>query len=101
MDQLKNIAGQVALSTMNQLKTLSAAGATGFGSLSAPELKLLNNSIATLQSEDISHAQLVASLKVIRDKMAKIANWQPEQGSAPAQSQGGGVDDLLSKYGVK
>ena len=33
-------------------------------------------SIATLQSEDISHAQLAASLKVIRDKMAKIAQWQ-------------------------
>jgi hypothetical protein len=90
--QLKNVAGQVALATMNQLKTLSAAGATGFGSLSAPELKLLNNSIATLQSEDISHAQLAASLKVIRDKMAKIAQWRPQQEppqSAPAQAASG------------
>jgi hypothetical protein len=87
--QLKNVAGQVALATMNQLKTLSAAGATGFGSLSAPELKLLNNSIATLQSEDISHAQLAASLKVIRDKMAKIAQWQP-QGESQAAPQSNG-----------
>jgi hypothetical protein len=80
--QLKNIAGQVALATMNKLKTLSAAGATGFGSLSAPELKLLQNSIASLQSENISHAQLVSGLSVIRRSMEKITGWKP-----PAQAE--------------
>jgi hypothetical protein len=67
---------------MNKLKTLSAAGATGFGSLSAPELKLLQNSIASLQSENISHAQLVSGLSVIRRSMEKITGWKP-----PAQAE--------------
>lgn len=98
--QLRNIAGQVALTTMSRLKALSSQGATGFGSLSAPELKLLQNSIATLQSDSISHEQLVRSLKVIRDSMDKVAKWKPSQQGAPSAPAAGGVDDLLSKYGA-
>lgn len=87
--QLKNIAGQVALATMARLKALSATGATGFGSLTREELKLLENSIATLQSEEISNEQLRRSLKVIRDTMAKVAEWRPP-GQQPEPSTGQG-----------
>lgn len=45
---LKTIAGKIALTTMDQLRSLSASGATGFGALSGPELKLLENSISAL-----------------------------------------------------
>lgn len=99
--QLKNIAGQVALTTMAKLKALSSAGATGFGALSAPELKLLENSIAALQSEDISNAQLKSSLKTIRDKMDKTASWNPAQGASPqpaAPAGGGSQPRASSKY---
>lgn len=81
--QLENIAGQVALATMSRLKALSSQGATGFGALSEKELGLLQNSLATLQSGNISNAQLKASLKVIRDVMEKTANWRVPD-SAPA-----------------
>lgn len=84
--QLKNIAGQVALTTMARLKALSSQGATGFGALTAPELKLLENSIATLQAEKVSNQELKRSLKTIRDKMEKITSWQApaEQEAAPS-----------------
>lgn len=88
--QLKNVAGQVALATMERLKSLSAVGATGFGSLTAPELALLQNSLATLQADRISNAQLKTSLKVIKDSMAKVAQWQPQAQQSPAQSASGG-----------
>lgn len=78
--QLKNIAGQVAMATLSRLKSLSATGATGFGALSNQELNLIQNSIATLQSDKISNAELARSLKIIRDGMEKVANWQPTQG---------------------
>jgi hypothetical protein len=78
--QLDNIAGQVALATMSRLKALSTQGATGFGSLSGPELHLLKNSIATLQAGNISHPQLMRSLQVIRHSMQKVADWQDGQG---------------------
>lgn len=102
--QLKNIAGQVALTTMASLKALSSQGATGFGALSAPELKLLENSIASLSSEDISNAELARSLKVIKEKMEKITQWQPEPTfDAPAPSDGpsqpaSDIDALLDMY---
>lgn len=108
--QLKNVAGQVALTTMERLKALSAVGATGFGSLTAPELKLLENSLATLQSENISNAQLTTSLKTIRDSMEKITKWQPQgQAQAPSGSGGGGLspqeqqelDALRARFGRK
>lgn len=82
--QLKNIAGQVAMATLSRLKSLSATGATGFGALSNQELNLIQNSIATLQSDRISNAELNRSLKIIRDGMEKVANWQPQAESAPA-----------------
>lgn len=98
--QLRNISGQVAIATMNRMKALSAQGATGFGALSQQELKLLQNSLAALDSENISNAELARSLNVIKDKMEKVANWRP---SRPADNQqpAGGVDDLLSKYGIR
>ena len=82
--QLKNISGQVALATMNTLKALSKQGATGFGALSEKELSLLENSIATLKSENISNQQLKDSLQVIKDKMEKVARWKQTQASAPS-----------------
>lgn len=82
--QLKNIAGQVAMATLSRLKSLSATGATGFGALSNQELHLIQNSIATLQSERISNAELRRSLKIIRDGMEKVSNWQPKAESAPS-----------------
>lgn len=92
--QLRNISGQVALNAMSQLRALSSQGATGFGALSAPELKLLENSIAYLQSDDISNAQLRTSLKTIRDKLEKANSWKPPQGAqqaaAPAPEASGG-----------
>lgn len=87
--KLRNISGQVALSTMARLKALSSTGATGFGSLTAPELKLLQNSIDTLESENISNSQLVSSLKTIRDFMDKTASWVPSQSTPPAPATGG------------
>lgn len=90
--QLDNIGGQVALATMARLKALSSQGATGFGALSAPELKLLQNAIATLQSGQISHKQLDSSLQTIRDTMDKVENWAPQgSGSAGARYQVGQV----------
>lgn len=90
--QLQNIAGQVALSTMARLKALSSQGATGFGALSGPELKLLQNAIATLQSSDISNAQLSRSLKTIRDTVSKVSEWKPEDAhtAIPQATQSGG-----------
>lgn len=90
--QLKNISGQVALATMSKLKALSAQGATGFGALSQQELRLLENSIATLQSDQISNAQLKESLKVIRDKMQKITDWKAA--SAPSANGGWSIQKV-------
>jgi hypothetical protein len=90
-ETLKTLAGQIALSTMANLKTLSAAGATGFGALTAPELNLLQNSIDTLKQENVSNARIVASIKVIKEKMKKIKEGalggnKPSESEAPASN---------------
>jgi hypothetical protein len=97
--QLKNIAGQVALATMSKLKALSSQGATGFGALSAQELKLLENSIATLQSDQISNPELARSLNVIKTSMQKIGNWKAPAAQQAAPAAGGSsIDAILDKY---
>lgn len=86
---LQTLAGQIALSTMANLKTLSSAGATGFGALTAPELRLLQNSIATLQQDDVSNKQIVESIRIIKDKMQKIKESAlgGSQPQAPSQDK--------------
>lgn len=85
---LDTVANQVATSTMAQLKALSAQGATGFGALSKPELELLKNNIAALSAGNLSHDALDTSLKVVRDKMAKITSWQDASGQAAPAGNG-------------
>lgn len=99
--QLQNIGGKVALATMARLKNLSSSGATGFGALSAPELTLLQNALAALQSEKISNKQLVKSLKTVRDSMDQVATWKdPNRPLEGAASPSNDIDGLLGKYGI-
>ena len=88
---LENISGQVALSTMERLRALSSQGATGFGALSAPELKLLQNSIAALQSGELSNKSLKKNLKTIRDTMRRTVELGSQQ-LAPAASGGWNIE---------
>lgn len=83
--QLDNIAGQVALTTMDRLKALSPQGASGFGALSEKELELLKSSIATLKP-GISHDELNASLRTIKKMADKAASMAPPQIGMPAST---------------
>jgi hypothetical protein len=99
---LETVKNQVLLTTLGKLKALSATGASGFGALSNQEGKILQNSIANLETAQ-SHEAIVNNLKIIRGTLQRAAgliggNAAPAASQAP---QGGHVDDLLSKYGVK
>lgn len=94
---LETIKNQVLLATLSKLKALSATGASGFGALSNQEGRILQNSIANLETAQ-SHDAIVQNLKTIRETLQRAAGKIGGQ-NAPAQT--GGVDDLLSKYGVK
>jgi hypothetical protein len=99
--QLDNVAGQVALATMNRLKALSSQGATGFGALSAPELRLLQNSIATLQAGQISHPQLVQSLQVIKNAMQKVTSWHAQGTGVPSSGGAFQVGQIVEHGGKR
>ncbi len=57
---------RLALQKMMQLKAASSTGSTGFGALSAPELKLLTDHIASLEQAQ-SPKQIKAKVKEIFD----------------------------------
>lgn len=95
--QLDTLSGQIALSTMSALKTLSAQGATGFGALNREELKLLQNSVASLQAGSLSNEQLAKNIAVVREKMQKIY----DAANAAAMLDPAGIDEddaLVNKY---
>ena len=97
---LDNIGGQVALTTMNNLKTLSAAGATGFGALSAPELTLLKNSVAALEAGKLSHEALDKNLETVYIYMKKIKEANTTAPRTPPP-QDDDIEALLATYGNK
>lgn len=83
------LGGQIALSTMSQLKSLSAAGATGFGALNRAELTLLQNAVTNLQAGNLTHDKLASNVATVKKYMTKVKDasikmLQPVRGAAPA-----------------
>lgn len=97
---LETVKNQVLLTTLGKLKALSATGASGFGALSNQEGKILQNSIANLETAQ-SHEAIVNNLKIIRGTLQRAAGLIGGNGKAVQAPSSGHVDDLLSKYGVK
>lgn len=103
---LETLKSQIMINTLSKLKALSATGAAGFGALNQSEGDALRRAIANLDTAQ-SHADLDRAVLRVREVMQRSAERIAEaagglgQGAQPAAPQSGGVDDLLSKYGVK
>lgn len=88
---LETIKNRVLLDTISKLKSLSATGASGFGSLSNQEGDILKNSIANLDHAQTNDA-IVAALKEIRATLQESRDRVAGAGSGVAQDKpaGGG-----------
>jgi hypothetical protein len=82
---LETVKNQVLLTTLGKLKALSATGASGFGALSNQEGKILQNSIANLETAQ-SHDAIVHNLHVIRLTLQRAAGLIGQGGGAAPQS---------------
>jgi hypothetical protein len=82
---LETVKNQVLLTTLGKLKALSATGASGFGALSNQEGKILQNSIANLETSQ-SHDAIVHNLHVIRLTLQRAAGLIGQGGGAAPQS---------------
>jgi len=69
---LTTIKSNVSLNKMSELKSQSATGSTGFGALSAPELKLLTGVMGSLDLIENDNAQLIQALEQIAPILRKI-----------------------------
>jgi len=81
---LETVKNQVLLTTLGKLKALSATGASGFGALSNQEGKILQNSIANLETAQ-THDAIVHNLRVIQQTLQRAAGLIG-QGAHPVQS---------------
>lgn len=84
LDTLKN---QIALGTMQSLKSLSSTGSTGFGQLSNAEGELLKNNISNLDRARQTH-DVINSIQSVSDyslaaKKRAIQSYINEYGSTP------------------
>ncbi len=70
---LDNIKSRIVIDTLGKLKALSATGASGFGALSNQEATILQNSMASLDT-DQSNAALKQSLTDIVNIMERTRN---------------------------
>jgi hypothetical protein len=88
---LETVKNQVLLTTLGKLKALSATGASGFGALSNQEGKILQNSIANLETAQ-THDAIVHNLRVIQQTLQRAAGLigQGVHAPAPAAPAAGG-----------
>jgi hypothetical protein len=82
---LETVKNQVLLTTLSKLKALSATGASGFGALSNQEGKILQNSIANLETAQ-SHDAIVHNLAVIKMTLERAAGLIGSAGGSAASS---------------
>jgi hypothetical protein len=86
LDRLK---GRVIVDLLNEMKNQSRTGATGFGALSGPELKLLENAAAELNSSMISDTRAAAELERIYSMAKQLYGDEPGNGPANGGPSGG------------
>jgi hypothetical protein len=86
---LETVKNQVLLTTLGKLKALSATGASGFGALSNQEGKILQNSIANLETAQ-THDAIVHNLRVIQQTLQRAAGLIGQGVHAPAAPAAGG-----------
>jgi hypothetical protein len=86
---LETVKNQVLLTTLGKLKALSATGASGFGALSNQEGKILQNSIANLETAQ-THDAIVHNLRVIQQTLQRAAGLIGQGVHAPAAPATGG-----------
>jgi hypothetical protein len=75
---VKAITSKIAINTINEMKKQSKTGATGFGSLSGPELDLLLNAEQNL-SRAQSEGRFNERLNEIRAVAAKVLAYQAQK----------------------
>lgn len=81
-EDLSTIESAIGLGRLQAMKEASKSGASGFGSLSAPELKLLVNSLGSINA-GIGKEALVRNLMIIKEGMAKLDAGPDPMGALP------------------
>jgi hypothetical protein len=96
INQLK---GRQIVDLIGEMKSQSRTGATGFGALSGPELKILESSVGRLlQSQD--EASFASALKEVRTHLQKVMVDPAESGlgTGGATTVDSATMDLFNKY---
>lgn len=70
---LNAVKSKVVLNTMAEMRAASASGATGFGNMNREQLKVIEDSLGSLERAQ-TYDQVVMNLKIIRDAMEGIKN---------------------------
>ena len=88
----------VALGAMQRLKEASATGATGFGSLSAPELNLLISDIGALDPDTTEPEIFRATVQRIEDRTRRVVE-DIKRNVSPERIQELGLQTLIDSFG--
>jgi hypothetical protein len=86
---LRRLTGTAVIDLINEMKNQSATGATGFGSLSGSEGKLLETSASELGSPLISDERAATELERMYRTAQQLYGGTPTTQAAPAQYQPG------------
>lgn len=113
-EDLATLDANQVLQAMTRLKELSPTGSTGFGALSAPELRLLQSSVASLNPNsdqetflrNLDEARRVYSDMIdrLQSENAPPQSSNPNTGFGRARSNSetpSDISDIMRRYGVE
>src|SRR5690625_1607310 len=84
---IDTIKSKVVLQTMEEMRASSAAGATGFGNMNQAQLKVIQDSLGSLERATTGD-QIIENLKIIRNTFEQMRNDAIQEFDAEVQQYG-------------
>jgi hypothetical protein len=96
---LDNLSGKVLLNLLNEVKSQSASGATGFGNMSDKDLNTLKAAASRL-NKSMPKEDYAKEVVRIRDGIKKMLEPGPsDSGSGSGEKKTKSADDYIAQYG--
>lgn len=99
--KIDRLAGRQVLDLIEEMKSQSRTGATGFGQMNRDELRLLVNSASLLNNKFLDEETYRGALKDVRDRLKKVLMDGPNESSSVNNAPNASTDNVVAQGKIR